>query len=299
MFNRIDENCSYPLQIKIELSGSTKELKTLSEQLKESNVSLQLSQHLINLHECMKSIKKTQEEKRFVHTAKTLQNMRSLLDNPHSLLPELNIYPAIKDEYCNLFRSYLMEASKLLREQIRWSTDVKADKTVNSVTIMSEHDNMQELIQGLHIVDNLENDLQTFSTKLMDCIIDPIIHDHCSVYVVKERAFIVEILEKGKMPCYKGVLYNLKLLFKFLHQHLNLTVADNDTFLSRMRPYLLKRLSHSLTTDCISHTIPTSNADLKNFEPVVEAINEFQDYLVEIGIYLRLIITKERVIRDN
>nr|XP_011698225.1 PREDICTED: centromere/kinetochore protein zw10 homolog [Wasmannia auropunctata]XP_011698226.1 PREDICTED: centromere/kinetochore protein zw10 homolog [Wasmannia auropunctata] len=269
-------------QVKIELSGSTKELKTLSQALKESNISLQLSHQLISLHKCIKSIKKTQEEKQYVDTARTLQEMQSLLYNPHNLLHDLEIYAAIKDEYCNLYRSCLMEASSLLHDRICWSHDVKEDKTVNSVTVKSKYDDIQELMQGLHVMDHLETELEVFSTKLMDIMIKPIIYDQCSVYVVKERVFTVEILEKNKTPCYKGVLYNLKLLFKFLHQHLSL-VVDNETFLRRLQPHLLEQLSRPLIADCISHTIPTSNADLKNFEPVVEMINEFQNYLVEIG----------------
>jgi len=164
---------------------------------------------------------------------------------------------------------------------------MKESKIVNSIIIKNKYDDIQELMQGLDIMDHLENELEVFSTKLMDYIIKPIIYDHCSVYVVKERVFTVEILEKKKMPCYKGVLYNLNLLFKFLHQHLNL-IIDNESFLRRLQPHLLEKLSHPLITDCLSHTIPTSNADLKNFEPVVETINEFQNYLVVIGTYVQL-----------
>jgi hypothetical protein len=267
------------------LSGSTKELKNLSQSLKESTISLQLSQQLICLHECIKSIKQTRSLRKYIETAQTLQEMRSILDNPHSLLQDLEIYAAIKDEYCNLYQSCLTEVIKLLHDRICWNSIMQDNKMVNSITIKTEYDDVQELIQALHLIDNLESDLQTFSTVLIDYIINPIIHEHCSVYVIKQRVFTVEILDKKKMPCYKGVLYNLKLLFKFLHQHLNLPIIENETFLKKMQPHLLKHLSHMLITDCISHTIPTSNADLKNFEPVIEAINEFQYYLIEIGSY--------------
>ncbi|KAL0113921.1 hypothetical protein PUN28_011331 [Cardiocondyla obscurior] len=281
-------------QIKIELSGSIKELKTLSHELKESNISLQLSNQLISLHKCIKSIKKTQEEKQYVNTAKTLQEMHSLLNNPHSLLQHLEVYTAIKDEYCNLSRSCVREASDLLHDQICWNNDEKEEKTTNSIAMKTEHDDIQELMQGLYIMDYFENELEIFSTKLMDYIIKPIIYDHCSVYVVKEKVFVVEILEKKKMPSYKSVLYNLKLLFKYLHQHLNSIIIDNETFLRKLQPYLLEQLLHPLITDCISHTIPTSNANLKNFEPVVEIINEFQNYLIEIGF-----LSEDQLILSN
>ncbi|EZA57238.1 Centromere/kinetochore protein zw10-like protein [Ooceraea biroi] len=238
-------------QIKIELSGSTKELKSLSQSLKESTISLQLSQQLICLHECIKSVKQTRKLRQYIKTARTLQEMRSVLNNPHDLLQDLEIYVAIKDEYCNLYQSCLTEVVKLLHDRICWNSSVRDDKTVHSVTIKTEYDDVQELIQALHLIDNLESDLRTFSAVLIDNIISPIIHEHCSVH--------------------------------FLHQHLNLPITDDKTFLKKMQPHLLERLSHMLTTDCISHTIPTSNADLKNFKPVVEAINEFQDYLMEIG----------------
>lgn len=185
-------------QIKIELSSSTKELKTLSQTLKESNISLQLSHQLISLHKCIKSIQMAQKEKQYVDTAKTLQQMQSLLNTPHSLLHELEIYTAIKDEYCNLFRSCLMEASGLLHDRICWSNNMKESKTINSITIKNKYDDIQELMQGLDIMGHLENELEIFSTKLMDYIIKPIIYDHCSVYVVKEKIFTVEILEKKR-----------------------------------------------------------------------------------------------------
>jgi len=86
---------------------------------------------LISLHKCIKSIRNAQEEKRYVDIAKTLQEMHTLLDNPHRLLQELEIYAAIKDEYCNLFRSYSMEVFGLLQDGICWNSDEESDKTIN------------------------------------------------------------------------------------------------------------------------------------------------------------------------
>lgn len=134
----------------------------------------------------------------------------------------------------------------------------------------------------------------------MDYMISPIINDDCSVYVIDEKIFSVEILNKNKSPSYKSVLYNLELLFKFLHQYFKFTIYEDKTFLKEIQPHLLERLSTSLTNDCISRITPTSSADLKNFTPIVQAINDFQYFLVKIGrksirffifFYLSTIIT--------
>ncbi|XP_034173768.2 zeste-white 10 kinetochore protein isoform X1 [Osmia lignaria lignaria] len=275
--SRIDD------QVKIELSGSTKELKSLSEALKESNMMLQLSNQLLTLHECIKSVKSYQEEKRYVDVAKTLCHMYSILNDPQTGLRDLDIYTAIEAECLNLYTSFLSDTSSLLYERICWTGIDEKDGKIVRLSVKDEFDDMQELIQGLHYIDNLSSHLHRFSTMLMDYIITPIINDDCSVYVVDEKVFTVEVLNKKKSPSYKSVLYNLELLFKFLHQYFSVIIYDEETFLKQIQPHLLDRLSTSLTADCISRIIPTSNADLKNFTPIVQAINDFQYFLVKIG----------------
>lgn len=267
--------------MKIELSGSTKELKALSQALKESNMMLQLSNQLLTLHECTKSIKNYQERKQYVKAAESLCRMQSTLYDPQSELRNLDIYTAIEDEYLNLYMLFVSGASALLHERVCWTGIEKDAKTV-TLSVKDELEDMQDLIQGLHCIDNLSNYLHKFATTLMDHMISPIINDDCSIYVVQERIFTVEILNRKKSPSYNSVLYNLELLFKFLHQHFNITIGE-VSFLMQIQPYLLDQLCTSLTADCISRIVPTSSADLKNFTPIVQVINNFQNFLVDIG----------------
>ncbi|PBC33069.1 Centromere/kinetochore protein zw10 [Apis cerana cerana] len=190
--------------VKIELSGSTKELKTLSQALKESNIMLQLSNQLLNLHECIKSIKNYQEEKLYVKVAKTLCHMQTTLYNSQTDLRDLDIYTAIEEEYLNLYTSFLSDTSLLLHERICWiGIDDQNAKAV-TLSIKNEFDDIQDLIQSLHYIDNLSNYLHKFSMTLMDYIINPIINDDCSVYVIDEKVFTVEIFKKKKSPGYKS-----------------------------------------------------------------------------------------------
>ncbi|CAK9795229.1 Centromere/kinetochore protein zw10 homolog [Anthophora quadrimaculata] len=269
-------------QVKIELSCSTTELETFSQALKESNMMLQLSNQLVTLHECLKSVKNYQEEKQYIDAAKALCRTQSILQNPQTDLRDLDIYTAIEEEYLNLYTSFLSNMSLLLHERICWTGVDDKDATIVTLSVKNEFDDMQSIMQGLHHIDNLSSDLHTFATILMDYMINPIINDDCSVYVADE-VFTVEILARKKSPGYKCVLYNLELLFKFLHQHFNFTIYDDETFLKQIQPHLLERLSRSLTADCISRITPTSSADLKNFTPIVQAIDDFQYFLVKIG----------------
>ncbi|XP_076655809.1 zeste-white 10 kinetochore protein [Halictus rubicundus] len=270
-------------QVKIELSGSTKELKTLSQALKESNMMLQLSNQLLTIHKCIKFVKNSVEEKRYVDAANTLCQMQTILYNPQSDLRDLDMFTAIEEEHLNLYTSFLANTSSLLRERICWTGVEDKDPNVITLSVKDEFDDMQELIQGLHCIDNLSSYQHKFAITLMDHVINPIINDDCSVYVANERVFTIEILNKKKSPSYKSVLHNLELLFKFLHQHFNVITHDEETFLKEIKPHLLDKLSASLTTNCISRIVPTSSAELKNFTPIVQAIYDFQYFLVDIG----------------
>lgn len=244
---------------------------------------LQLSNQLLNLHECIKSIKNYQEEKLYVKVAKTLCHMQTILYNSQTDLCDLDIYTAIEEEYLNLYTSFLSDTSSLLHERICWTGIDDQNAKAITLNVKNEFDDIQDLIQSLHHIDNLSNYLHKFSMTLMDYIINPIINDDCSVYVIDEKVFTVEIFKKNKSSGYKSVLYNLELLFKFLHQHFQFTIYDDETFLKKIQPHLLEQLSTSLKNDCISRITPTSSADLKNFTPIVQAINDFQYFLVKIG----------------
>lgn len=209
--------------------------------------------------------------------------MQNLLDNPESDLQDLEIYNAIKEEYKNLHDSFLSHASLLWDKRICWTGLENNDEKVVTLHIKDKFENIEDLILGLHYVNKLSEHLDQFSKTIMSHIIQPIINEHCSVFVSKENIFIIEYIDRKQIPIYKSVFHNLKLLFRYLHEHFNIIIDDNQTLLMKMQPHMLEQLTGSLTMNCIARTIPSSSAELKNFEPVVEETNEFQSYLIEIG----------------
>lgn len=271
-------------QIKIELSGSTRELKALSNDLQKSNISLALSGRLMDLSNCLQSAESFKKEKRYVEAAKTLQRMQKLLDDPNTDIQYLDIFRALKNEYSSTYGTFLTDVSTLWQQYIHWEivdTESKASRV--NLSVKCDVDEMQSLLEALNHTDNLTNNLHKFSGKLMKHFIVPIINYNCSVFVTNEVTFSVETLGDDKKPGYKNVLHNLTLLFKFLHQHLNVVVQRDERFLTKLETHLFQQFSDILINNCISHTIPSSSIELQNFDPVVQDISQFQNYLVEIG----------------
>lgn len=208
--------------------------------------------------------------------------MHLLLSDSSVDLQSLEIYTTLENEFSTLYGAFVNEISSLWQEFICWKEETQQKEVLTSLTTECEPEETQDLVLALYFVDRLSSCLETFSVNLLKSIINPIISCECSVYVVEEQTFNVKILNKTNSSGYKSVFYNLKLLFKFLNQHLNINV-EGKTFVERLREYLLDDFSTALIKNCIAYTIPNSSAELQTFHPIVEDINEFQDYLVEIG----------------
>ena len=262
-------------------------MKNLSKALQELNISLQLSTQLLEINECIKAIEKSKQENKLVETARILYRMHVLLSDSIIDIQNLEIYSTLEHEFATLYGGFVTEIASLWQELICWNEESQQKETITSLTIESEPEKIQDLVLALNYVDRLSSFLDTFSVNLLKGIINPIISCECLVHVVEEKRFFVKMLNKTRHSGYKSVFYNLKLLFKFLNQNMNV-VVEGRTFLERLRHYLLTDFSKSLIKNCIADTIPNSSAELKTFHPIVEDINEFQDYLVEIGKILHL-----------
>lgn len=275
------------LQIKVELSGSTKELKNLSQALEASNISLELSCQLVDLHSSLKQVETLQTDKRYVEAAKVFKKMQKILNKTdNNDLKLLNIYAPIRDCYFTSYSSFLATIKDLWEETVFWSDQasesLKTDDNSISLKIDCQPRQMQELVQALHYVEELSASLQCFSNKILKRFIIPIINSYCSVYVTDGRIFNVNIVNDKQSPSYKSTLHNLKLLFQFFNQHFQCSVEDR-TFIGLIREKLFDKLQEELIGNCIAKTIPVSSEELQNFRSVEEDVHEFENYLVEIG----------------
>uniref|UniRef100_A0A0C9R4G9 Zw10_0 protein n=1 Tax=Fopius arisanus TaxID=64838 RepID=A0A0C9R4G9_9HYME len=284
--NRIED------QIKVELSGSTKELKSLSQTLEASNISLELSSQLLDLHTSLKTMEKLQQENRYVEAAKVFKRMHKILNRREKNdLKLLNIYPPIRDFYFTTYSTFLSTITEIWEQNVCWTDAQGTESTKNSahsstsLKLDCQPKDIQDLVEALHYVEELTPTLQFFCTKILKRFIIPIIHHDCSVYVVEKTVFNVTVLNESQSPTYKSTLHNLKLLFQFLNQHFQCKI-EQKTFIGLISEQLSERIEEELIKNCISKTIPDSSAGLQNFKEVEETVQVFEDYLVEIGFLL-------------
>lgn len=237
----------------------------------------------MNLSESLKIIETHKKEKKYIKAARTLHRIRELLETPHSDIKSLKIYDSIKNEYSICNAKFLTDVLTLWKECILWQESSEPGKESTSLTI-GDHEEIQELVRSLHCIGRLDSLVANFAKDLVKYVIVPVVnYDEPLIRVNNETIFTIEKGDKKVKPIYKSVLYYLKRLFQFLMQHLDVTIDNDLRFIVLLRKHLLEPLSKVLIEDCISDTIPSTSAELQDFEEVIKDINEFQDYLLEIG----------------
>lgn len=215
--------------------------------------------------------------------------MQNYLSDSTVILQNLNIYTNLLNEYGTYYGAFITEITTQAQEFISWKEEItQKNELIVNLTIENENKQIEDIILALHYVDHLSAYLHAFAINLLKHFIKSIITKNCYVYVVQEKVFNVEIIDNSKtLPEYKSVLHNLQLLFTFLNQHFNMNIGDR-TFLSRLGDYLLDEFFELLIKNCISNIIPNSRAKLESFDPIADDINEFQNYLLDIGKFFFL-----------
>ncbi|XP_011500160.1 PREDICTED: centromere/kinetochore protein zw10 homolog [Ceratosolen solmsi marchali] len=281
--NRIND------QVKVKLSASSKDLQKLSLDLKEYNYSLNLSNQLLQIFNAFEYIEnyKTSTEKQQTAVAITLLKLYTLVIDKSVDIQELNIYEALKEEYYKIYDNFIEEIDRLWQEKICWNeTNLTSELKSVTLCIQCDSDELTDIVQALHYHKKLSKCIQSFSTKLLQYFIKPIICSNC-VIKSSDKTFYIEILDNKELPCDRTVLNDLVIFFKFLYNHFNFIILNEEYFLSRLSIPLLQEFSHLLTEEYISKIIPTSKSELQKFKFIISKIEEFQNYLIEIKFLLQ------------
>lgn len=277
--------------MKIGLSGSAKELKSLANNLNESNLSLQLCDQLLDLHNCIKSIESYQQKNKLVESAKLLERMDQHLRNKSNELEGLEVYRSIIDRYRTLNDEFVYSIGAAWEQCLKWKSSEDQGSNSNkgapmhSLTIDFESTDIDigTLKDGLYYANYLSNFIHDHSKRLIEHFVVPIICHDCTVKVDNEQTFSVKLVSKRNKPGYQRVLYNLTLLLRFLNQHLSIELKNGQTIFHKVAEHLIEPLSKTLLQHCISPTIPTSVKELNNYQTTLNEFLEFQEFLFEIG----------------
>ncbi|KAE8741357.1 hypothetical protein FOCC_FOCC013124 [Frankliniella occidentalis] len=281
LFNRIE------FQTKCDLANSTGELRNLHVSLKEASAVLSITTELLQMESAMKDVEDACKDGQFVDAAKSIQSFKELVKNSCKETRQLDIYQSLIREFTSIVAKFCKENTDKLYLFISWETTDAATNTLKStIKIKSScFSELQEVLQALHLLEELYPWMNKFRNFLTRSILFPLINNEGSVNIEDGELYStiqVSIKMTSRKPNYLSTLDNLTKCFEFLHGELDMQFENDKSFISLLGAGSSEEFIDHLIKKCLKETVPSSSAELKNFTGIRERVAAFNNYMVGI-----------------
>ncbi|XP_077296334.1 centromere/kinetochore protein zw10 homolog [Arctopsyche grandis] len=269
------------------LSNTTYELEKIILEVKDVDWNLKIIEQLIDCNEQLTEYMKLKKENDLNAAVTVLSNVTDSLNNPVHGLERLDLYKAVKVNIVLNWDELLNELSHLWKYHITW-TEPKADGENCAVVKIrhSEREKRSELFEALISSKLIHVETKKFSNFLLNHIFNKIIHHHTTVKMYHDDNDCLEVAfdpNKKRKPNYEAVLNNLKMVFEYLSENLQLESVDGTCLLNMVGDLICHDFSDTLIRDCLVHTIPNCISELQDYGKVTSQVEDFQLYLSSIN----------------
>lgn len=274
-------------QHKFQLQNSTGELKRLSEVLQETNLSLQFVSELIDIDVALQTCCELQTKGEYLKAAESLRKLESFFQSSHD--QELEIIKALLKERILYLEKFLYDLREIWKLCININeTEMEKNRQISFKVNISRLNDVEQMMKALHFLDKLEFSFKKLVTQIQKSILEPVILNETYVQTfTDEKHAILEIQMKvgSSRSQYKLVISNLLKIFSFLEKYLNVEINEDFYFLKKLGDMICAEFTEFLIKNSLSHTIPSHSEEFADYDNVIKAVEEFQEYLIKIGFF--------------
>jgi hypothetical protein len=275
-------------QTKPELQNSTGELKSLSSALQEMNIKMNVMKLLVDIDTNLNLAKQELHNKRYIRVAQILCDIQQLLKSVDGK-DEPEILKSLRRESVLRSEAFLYELNNIWRESLVCEEEENNSQSYLIRVNIAEQGSFAELMQALHLYDELGLKLKIFSERLMENIMAILMQKQCLVELSDLHDSIVLRVqvqghEKDKpIP----VIENVKKVFEFLTFNLELRVNSNtgDTFMNLLGNVMSESFCDIFIKEILMSAIPSNNEERQAYDEVVQHTTALQEYLQTIGMH--------------
>lgn len=278
-----------------ELMDRNKELVDLNDAMQELHLTLQIVTKIKICYDLLEESNDSVSSGRWFTAASSLQSVFSILRNQCSAVDETDIrlFPAIK-------KDIVLKKHKLsLNLKEKWNSSVtvavkedkKKSRYTNTLALHGPQDktfieDVEELIQALHITETLEDVTYPFHQTLKKDFLNVIISRKVQVEMRSSSfAFSFVAGDEEKLDPFV-VFQNLRSLFSFLVANLAVPLSKaekSETFLERMGAKLSAWFCQTVIQEVLAPAVPSSVESLPEYEKVLRETESFHEFMVETG----------------
>lgn len=271
-----------------EIVKSIENHDALAKELECINFAINIVFDVVQCGKYVKEFDDGRDAQSFTRAVEAVSDLIQFIENPADGFQHLGLYHNTKHAAQLILDSLLHDLSSEWSRLANWCTKLGTRKTI--VTIVLNLDESTVVIDILSALDKskkLQEKINEFSEFLMKEVLIPIMLFDCTVYAETDVLMTLTInhAKHNCKPPYDAVIANLRLLFHYLSNKLNIEFCRGNTLMTMIGKEINAEFKETLIKEVLIDTIPNNINELQTYGRITAEIEDFQHFLALVKIF--------------
>ncbi|KAM3967494.1 LOW QUALITY PROTEIN: zeste-white 10 kinetochore protein [Aphomia sociella] len=258
----------------------------LAKELQCVNFAIDIVYDVVQCGKYVKEFDDGREAQSFTRAVEAVYDLVQYIEMPAEGFKHLDLYANTKHTAQLILDSLLhdlySEWDRLVNYTVRGPR-----KTV--ITITLNLDDSMIVIDVLNALDRskkLKDKASEFAQFILKDVLVLIIHNDCTVFAETDELMTVTVNHKQNFkPAYDAVIANLRLLFHYLSNKLNVKFNRECTIMRMVGKEICHPFRDIIVQDCLIDTIPNNINELQSYGRITAEIEDFQHFLAMVKFF--------------
>lgn len=260
---------------------------TLTKELAEVNFTLNIIGDIITCGKYVNDFEVTKNKQSLNHSVDLICDLLMTLEHPVEGFNKLGIYENVKTTASIIWEKLFEDLTNHWDQLVVYSVKTTGKNNTISINIKIDEDPFTiDVLMAMAITKQLPEKVAVFSNFLLKEVIIPIIHQECTVNAESDELMTLTVEPKTETkPAYNAVIGNIRLLFHYLSNKLNIEIGQTKTIMMMIGDNISKDFCEILTKECLIGTIPSSINELQTYGRITAEIQDFQHFLTIVKFF--------------
>ncbi|XP_059045436.1 centromere/kinetochore protein zw10 homolog [Achroia grisella] len=270
-----------------EILKSIEKHDQLVKELQSVNFAIDIVYDVTQCGKYVKEFDEGREAQSFTRAIEAVYDLVQYVEMPVEGFKYLELYTNTKNTAQLILNNLLHDLYAEWDRLVNYIVRTGPRKTIITITLNLEDTIIvNDVLNALDRSKKLTEKVSEFAQFLLKDVITPIINNDCTVYAETEVLMTVTVNHKQNFkPPYDAVIANLRLLFHYLSNKLNVEFNGVNTIMKMVGQEICHAFRDVLVKDCLIDTIPNNINELQSYGRITSEIQDFQLFLTLVKFF--------------
>lgn len=271
-----------------EIVKSIENHDALAKELEGITFAINIIFDVLQCGKCVKEFDEGRDAQSFTRSVEAVSDLVEFIENPAEGFQQLDLYRNTKHTAQQILEILLHDLSSEWSRLVNWSTKLGTRKTIVTIVLnLDESTIVNDILSALDKSKKLQEKINEFSEFLMKEVLIPIMLFDCTVYAETDELMTLTInhAKYNCKPPYDAVIANLRLLFHYLSNKLNIEFSHDSTLMTMIGKEINAEFKEILVKEVLIDTIPNNINELQTYGRITAEIEDFQRFLALVKIF--------------